>query len=275
MNTALAAALHEEYFESWDHFSSDKLVYFRDVVEGNFKEWPWNVNWSSEYKLKRAFIDLHLILSLKGRDMQFRAIVEGALLMADARGMGDVETELTGIDSQRRMLVDITERVQSPERVFAEPIPSIIRLKRLDNLDGFTGDIPSGSSKSFFAPSGLVAMDRKVGVSGRGSSTQKRQVPRELAETGSKVVGKIAHQEGDYRRDIGFEAKDVHSLFNIVLFPNGHRITFNERADFILKAVEVYFCPPELKRGHINGIVHHLVTRKASDSAVSIPSMRT
>ena len=270
MNTALAAALHKEYFKSWDHFVSDEFIYFHDVIEGDLKERPWIVNWPTKYKNGAAFLDLDIILGLNGRDVQFRAIVEAMLVDSDVGGSewgeekgGEVES--SGVDGERRMLVDITEPIQSPERVLAESIQSRIRLQRLDDLDGFRWEFRRDLSKSLLAPVGLVAMDREIGGSTGIVLLKKSEMPRKMTEAGSKRVSQFAYPNRNIRWDDAFKAEDVPSLFNIILTRNGYRITFKEKSDLLLKFVEMFSCPRQFQ---VSGYVFsHAATQTDSDSS--------
>ena len=265
MNTALAAALQEEFFKSWDNFVSDEFIYFQDAAKGEFKERTWIVNWPTKYKNRAAYLDLDIILGLKGRDVQFRAIVEAVLGDGDIGGTewGEEkggEFKSSGVDGERGMLVDITKRIQSPERVLAEVIRSHIRLQRIDDLDGFRWEFRRGLSKSLLAPAGLVAMDREIGGSDGVVLLKKSQMPRKLTEAGSKRVSQFSYPNGNLPWDGGFKAKDVHSLFNIILTRNGYWVAFKENPDFLLKSVEVFSCP---RKFHIRWNIPAHVTQKS------------
>ena len=243
MNEELASALLKEYFKSWDHFVSDELTHFFDSEKGNFKGRSEFVNWPTKYEMRKAYLDIYIILGGKGGDVQFRAIVDAESLHPNTWGMTGVDPDLSRIDRERGMLVEITEHTESPDGVFSEVIPSIVRLKRLDGFDCLTGDIPCDTPKPFLASFRTVDMDRKVGISGRFAPTQEGELPCELTKTGPEVVGQLTSQKRDFLGDNGFKAADVHSLFSIILFRNGYRVALKKHADFFLKSFEVFFRP--------------------------------
>ena len=126
--------LREESLELWDYSVADKLVYFCDVAIHETEERSRFIGWPAEYKLGRAWLEVHFELVSDG-NAQFQAIVKVNPLHSLRRevvgGDAGVDREFGGTNRQRGMFVEVANQVELPEGVLDEPISSIIGLKRL------------------------------------------------------------------------------------------------------------------------------------------------
>ena len=231
--------LREEELESWDHPVSHELVYFCDIPDPDLERRSRFVGWPAEYKLGRAWLEVHFVLGGE-REMKFNAIVKIDRLH---RNVG-VNLQLGATDRHRGVFVDIAQFVQLPKGVSLEVIPSLVRLKRLDDLDCLAGDVPRNTPEPLLAPLRPVPVNGEGCFTGRGATAQQSELPSELIQPRPQVVGELSDQQRDLVGDARLlKADDMESLFRIILFRYGNVLTPKKQPDFPLKSLEVFFRP--------------------------------
>ena len=214
---ATETLLDEEVLESRDYGISDEIVYFFEAPVRNLESGYRHMDWGPDYKIGRCWIDLYFVLE-RNRNNQFLATIEISKLPLDSFGE-NLETERGVADRHCGVLVDIAQFVKLPKRVTLDPLPSVVRLKRLDDFDCLGGHkLGVGLERH----SSRFAVDRKGRVFGP-TSTQQRKLPRKLIKSRSQVVGKLA----DKKRDLDWERKkfkpeNMNSLFKIIFSRTGH-----------------------------------------------------
>ena len=245
-----ATASHKESLEAWGHAISNKFIYFCEAPESEFKGRPRFVDWKSEYKLGHGRLDIEIVLD-RPINNHFHAIVEIARGEPIQTIWAGLEGSMGAVDRDRDVLVDIGKFVKSPEWVRAEAVPSIVRLKRLNDLDCLTGEIPGDTPEPLLTPLLPVMVDRKGGVSGRGGLVQQGELPRKVVQAGTKTIGKLSDKQRDYNRVLPvFKPDDVVSAFYIVVFRSGYIFRPKICTDFLRKSLKVGF-PPLLLCFHV------------------------
>ena len=256
MEAQLEASLKKP-LELWDNAISDKLVYFCDVSIQKVERPPipgaWRfIDWITKYKVGRAWLEFYFELIGHG-NTNFYGIANVLGAHLDTSVGGDhVEAQIGMADRNRPVLVEVAKLVELPEGVLVESIPSVVRLKRLDDLSRFRWKTCHDDPKLTFdqSPWGGLMIDGEFGSRVRGVSVQQGELPRELVESGSQVVGDLANEKRD---DVGnylvFKPDDVDSVFDIIMFRDGNRFTCNKQVDFAVKCIHMFFRPHGLYSG--------------------------
>ena len=243
--------LREESLESWDYAVSDKLVYFCDVSVQEKERTPWPgawrfIDWITKYKVGRAWLEFYFEFIGYG-NVSFYGIANVLCTYLDTAVGGDhLEAQLGMADRNRPVLVEVAKFVELPEGVFVEGIPSVVRLKRLDDLNRFRWNTFRDAPELTFDKShwGGSIVDGELGPMVGGVSIQQGKLPRKLVEPRSQVVGDLANEKRD---DVGdslvFKPNDVDSLFDVVLFRDGNRFTRKKQTNLAVKCIHVFFRP--------------------------------
>ena len=169
----------EEDFKSWDCIESDKIVYCAQTIKLDFetRDRVGLVDWFSKNNSGDIYMELNLAF-LGERNVYFRCVADVA-----PPSIGDsenAELKFNVADSDNLVLVDVAKLVDLPQGMILKGWPSRIRLKRLNNLEGFRGYASNLFIEALIARSGTLGLDRECGQSSGLIRGQQRQLPSEM-----------------------------------------------------------------------------------------------
>lgn len=238
--------LLKESRESWEHIVSDKLVYFIDSAPINFNSFQ---GVAKRYADADSWIEFHLVLHAE-REIHYAIIVESYQVAWNRVGQFKVNNGTMNGNSP--MLVDIAQFVEFPQQIGlnAYSVPSVIRLKRIDDCDCRRWHIsevllkPTGSTFIPFVKDGELS---SIGVRPLAVSSQ---CPNQLVETRTKAEENVSC---DYRQvDGGVDQLNfdlILASFNVVLTPEGARLRLQEFRPLSIKSIKMFLRPSGFQIG--------------------------
>ena len=161
------------------------------------------------------------------------------------------------------MLVDVRQLVEMPKGVRLWRVPSkvglatsdlssVVREQAVKTPDGISLGVPVRLTPIFMT----VVKDRKRNLSHvfpvvlrfvrwAGSDGE---LPRNVIETGTEVVGDVSDQEAPSRRaSFSLDVPDVLAKLRVVLVQDSVRVFIDESVNFFVEAIDVFACPIELE----------------------------
>lgn len=235
--------LLEKARESWNYSISDKLVY-RFKTREIALDFPIQV--TKEYlEFRNSWIECHLTFTGK-RDFHYCIIVE--LCESEVLGAKRDESipyhEAGGpMNRNPGVLVNVAQLVQPPKQMTLNcpGTPSVIRLKRFDNLRclcGYAARLPIKPRNV------LLLQNGKLGVLGVArSGVDFRQTPDQLVKRRAETIQEIPYNEGDFIRNIfDLHPNDVQSIFKIIL-SNKTAGFVTENREFFPQVFKMYLRP--------------------------------
>lgn len=240
--------LREESIKSWEHASSNEIVYFDESFEG-FSD-AGHITPES-YMNGRVWIECHYVFQGKG-DVNYVALISGLhddVFSQRERNTINSPAHLNAVGGKSLVFVEVTEFIKSPEGMAFKSIPSVIRLKRLDFTEGFVRDSFDLAHESFSALAIPLSDNRELRMPRR--PLKSSQSPNSLIESSAHVVDGIPSNQTNLLGDVmELHPNDMHLLFFIVLSGNGISLHWRaEPSDFGIKGIEVILRPTQLRIG--------------------------
>jgi hypothetical protein len=232
--------LREELRKSGDYHQSNKIVYLEKPVAGQLKV---TTGLPEDYLHGNRWIEVYF--SVGGNwNMDFVTTLEVDLVNGRFNNILPVHSEGMGVNGNEFVFVDVAKPVELPESMRLEGIPTIVRLKRLDNSNGIRADAISQAVESLPTSAIVPLQDRKLNVLIGEFGVEARQLPRQLVETGTETITKVSDRHTNLERDFSkFYANDVQTIFNIILRHNGIGFIAKKSVEFPIKFVEVSLRP--------------------------------
>jgi hypothetical protein len=252
-NADFVLFLREEVRKSRQYLISNKVIYTLNPSDFGSIRWPWHIE---DYCNRRVWIEFWF-----GRlgvpSEIYVAIIEKARLHAKIDcSISIPSSNLYNSSRDNLMLIGNIQGMQHPEDMLFCAIPSVIRLKRFDDvlrswrkrLNLFT-EFPVVTSAKNGKPNLLVGEFR----------CEKSQLPCESIKGRPQVVNSIANQESEARRrsSNSFQPKMIPSLLQTFLLFDGIGCRFHEDTQLGIQRFEVFLRPFQLQtaifqRGHID-----------------------
>ena len=188
----MGKALLEKGGKFRNHVISNEIVYGSQSLDPDLEPAVASRNWFADYNLGRIWFEVNFV-SVRERDPQFSAIIKFAPRAPNTVFADHVARQRYGIECNRPMLVNDAKPVQDPKGMLFKPCTSVIRLKRLNDLDGLREDVLDGFSQ----PSVLIVANRKGSGFARARHVQSSKLPSELIQARSKTISKLTNEHGD------------------------------------------------------------------------------
>jgi hypothetical protein len=259
-------ALREEARKLWDNVTSDEVIYCAKVGKGECES---SHILAEQYIDGSAWLEMHWTCEEKHqREMHFNVIVEVANIpLPNGGGRGEKQIKRIGIHRDSSMLVHRPEFIQLPKGVVPVGIPSVIRLKKVDNRChcGWKKR-ESVSVVSIVNPSNREGDVSFLSLGKDALGVEVSQSPRQLIERRSQATNEISKEHGyDFRPSTNLHAEDLQSVLKICFLLDGAVFRGLEPfVDLIIKRVKVMLRPAGF---HIN-FLQDLATRDANHAAM-------
>jgi hypothetical protein len=182
-------ALREESRKEWKRHIPNVSVYAVKRIGDALAGEPPDV-W--RYAIGAMWFELMLTVFVEGAPRHYLAVIDvGSVRASEADAFGYVDGEFGLNPNDELMSVTVPECIQLPERVRLESIPSLIRLKAIDELDG----IYWHPFRHLFEASWIAAAHHgKSGIAIR-FAPETHQLPCEVIESGVQVVNDLSGQK--------------------------------------------------------------------------------
>jgi hypothetical protein len=235
--------LLEEARKSWDYIISDEIVYGSECCEPNLEPAITTRDWLAEYDLHRLWFEVRS-KHIGERDPYLYAVIELADRVVRRSNTDHSTLDLRLLDRQRSMLVNSAEPIENPEGMVLEPLPSVIRLKRLNYLYSIRKHVLNRVSE----PELRMVSNGERGLSMGAGNMKPREEPCKLIQTGSQAIGEFSNKHCDLGRNgLVLNANDVPELLWIILARDGVRFRVRDLSKFGFEFVEVRPCPGNLQ----------------------------
>lgn len=209
--------LRKESRKTWNYFVTDKTVYLVEPGEGSLEG---SQRLAEKYLEGDLWFELHWTTQSGSQgEQQFLSIAEIARTHV-RRGWTDKHLQRTAINGDVPMLIERPHFVQLPERVVAIGFPSIVRLKRIDDLCYFGWKQSEALRMAGIAHLGNQKTDVPFIFAGENSGdVGVSQGPRQLIQCGSKARNEVSQ---GHRYTVGtgalhVDSTDMHLLYGIVI----------------------------------------------------------
>jgi len=220
----------------WQHVLTDETVYFYDVALGKTEVRSRCFEWLAEYQSGRLRVDFNFVLSAqRNQDLKFRGVVVGNC----RHGFRKFDGHFGGVVADGGVLIQVAQSIQLPQGMRPVILPACMWLQVLNDVDGCGWNIPRRQHELLSAPSTVVRLNGERARARRFASTEQSQLPDEVVERGTQVVGKLTDGDWSQRRtDVEFDVDSVKSMFRVVLFRDGVWV-LPKFTEFALKDFEV------------------------------------
>jgi hypothetical protein len=237
--------LREEARKSWDYVISDEIVYFAEPVQGN-REVAHVV--SKKYFEGDLWFEIHITFPSDGQGETHLEVVLELMHVFGPTSQGKVQTDRTRVNRDRAVLVHGPEFVQLPKEVVPVGIPSVIRLKKVDNLCHCGWKKSEPVSVVSIVNSGTREGD--VSFISLGKDTlgiEMRQGPCQLIQGRSQATYEVSEQHwNQIGPTINLDPANVKEIFKIVIIDDGIGFRGNPLLDFAPQRLEVFVRPAGL-----------------------------
>jgi hypothetical protein len=237
--------LREEARKSWEHVTSDEIIYFVQADRRNLKG---SHPFAEKYLKGELWLELHFTAHIRDqRETHFQVIVEVVnKLLPRARRAGQRNGNNRAIGWDHSMFVHRPEFIELPKGIVPVGVPSEVRLKGVE-LSCHCGWKQAAPILVSAVP---LLEDQEANVpllSLRKNSlgVEVSQAPRQLVKTRSKTANEIPKQHGNYlRNQTDIHAKDVDTFFKLCVFPD-HRDVWERKpsVDLTIQSVKVILRP--------------------------------
>ena len=234
--------------KEWSEFRQDILthetLYFCEAVLGKLESRSGGIKRKSEYELGRFRYHFDLtFVSKRNHHLRCWGVIERAPRRFRNIPGSELELNDRSAVADGDMLVEIRQFVQLPEGMRLEVLPSLIRLKGLDDLDSGTRYLPGSPLESFPVLVAVAGMNREATRPTGDTTTEQAHLPRQVVQGRPKRMGELANQDGKSGLHVmQDDLDDVKSAFKIVMFPDGVWVR-RERRQVRVDSLEVV-CRP-------------------------------
>jgi hypothetical protein len=242
-----AYRLLEEARKSWDYVVCDKLVHVLNVPEVAS---DFLIRIAENYlKIWHSWIECRLTFEREW-NLQYLVIIEAAVNESRRNRVPKYNSRRT-VNCDAGMFVDITEQVQTPKMMTLHHvcIPTVVRLKRIDDRDSGGGNPSCLPSKSLLCLDVPRIENRKLSHR-RIRHGQLRERPNKMVEGCSQVIEKIPGDKMDVVRSWdNLNPNDMHLIYNIVLTQESAGFRFVENSKLIPEVFQMFLRPFCLEKG--------------------------
>lgn len=248
--------IREESRKVWEYCESNEIVHLGEVIEAKLETFVSVVDCQLS---STVWIELNFVL-VGQRDSYYRAIID--LLRPDLLDSGQAELPLGNyaVSSDMPMLLNVPQLVEPPQMSRVVVVPSVIRLKRFNNVNGVCGHSSSRFSNKF--PSvGIVSLANGEGNFGTGDgATQVSQLPCKMVQASPQIQNEVSCHQGSLQHSVIMETlnpNDVPAIFRIIFGRNCWGVQVLDNKRFACKFVEAFLRPLQFKirieeaRGHL------------------------
>lgn len=244
-------SLLEESRESWHEFVADKFVYIDKLLHRKHQFLPFIPKSELHQGL---WLELHILLKDNAeREHHYTAIVEPQLSdrISGSRNLGKLKLHHSRMERKVPMLVNVPQVIELPKIGTFVSIPSVVRLKRLNDVDralwhplGRTlnetselsvGLWPVANRKTYFMFRQLIVFDRES----KGQMIQR----------GTQASDEIASNQGQgVERNVNHRnSNEVLSGLNILFSADAITLRLLKSRDFSIQQVKVFLRPLNLQ----------------------------
>jgi hypothetical protein len=244
----------EKFDESWQYGFSDVMVSVpQPFVADRHRVGISRVVTPAEIYLERnGWIELHF--SLVGDRNADYVVIVNRLYLHDGgcKGPGEsVENNLASICGESPMLVGVAHSVQPPQLIGFKAIPSVIRLKRFDRINGGPWNSSGLPPEPLSAVTIEALNDWKIGVVRvHDASRSNGETPNQIIQRRTHGIDGISGNERDWIGNISqSHLHTVASSFRIVITVKGIRFSIGKNCNFNIQEFKVMLRPSKFQIG--------------------------
>lgn len=251
--TALIDWLCEETRKDWQYAFSDEIVYLDQSAEALI---------DTRLVPTKMYSELHGVMKIKfmlkgDRHAYYVACIrnidcEDAFFLSGGQ-VWKMQDGSTPISRNPPMLVEVAYLVKPPQRVSFVGIPSVIRLKRCNLTNRFTGHTDEASIERVQSTSGQGRTIYDWKSRSFWDAAEPCQSPNQLVQRSSHVVDRIACNQTDGVRNVQqVKVEDMPLIFKIILTRKGIGIRVTKLFNRMVEKMEMSLCPPEFRLSIVN-----------------------
>ena len=238
--------LLKEARKSWDYIVSDKFVYVLDTMPLNLNSL---VGIAKSYAHGDSWMEFHLTLHGE-RETHYVILVESHQFAGN--GVRKSEVNASAVDGNTPVFVDVAQFVEFPQQIGlnACSIPSVMRLKRIDNCDcafWHADEVLLKLGDGAFVP---FIEDRKLGSLSVRPSGMSSQSPDQLVETGTKAEENVSSNQRQSSRwvdQLNFDL--ILASFNVVFAFECERLRLQKDRPLPIKSIKMFLRPSGFQIG--------------------------
>jgi len=193
--------LRHEAQQSWHHFQTDKLVYVSQVLdrqlyvslfipEQDFNIWPW--------------MEPHLVFR-RERQCHYCLIADFPFRDRNSASHFKKNAGIRRMKPNDPVLVRIPKEIEPPEMVGLVRLPTVIRLKRLDEVNCLAGNAFGGELDLSLCIRCIFDAHGKADIAGSFFGSDFGQVPGDMVKRAPQVADKVAsHQTNIQHMDCAY-----------------------------------------------------------------------
>lgn len=238
--------LLEEARESWNYFVSDKVIYFLEPFRFTLNS-PEGI--AKDYLQRNIWIECHVTFQFRlktQRNVHYAIILEVAVPHNTGRKSKRDNRRVDWVDRDSHVLIDVAQFIQTPKQVALSGIPTVVRLKRLNDAPCLCGYAVSRLSQAFIVP---LFQDGELSMLGIGQS-QLCKAPYKLIQRRPQIIKNIAHDKGNrVRNGLDPNGDSAALIFSIIIEDQRTRLRFAESLQFLPQDFKMYVRPGGLKIG--------------------------
>ena len=245
--TEIPRLLREEARKTWQHVESNVVVYATQNPVCEPPCWP---RLRERYDNLDVWMEVLLDIDVGGDACKYVAILERASVPLDAgiEGIGRLDDGCWEVEQS--MFIDDVKLMQHPEKFSLRGLPSVVRLKRLDDLDRAIGKVSNLPVSERFSPVNreFGAVERLTRLSAF-SNPDDRELPRQMIESVPEAGdGFTGVHPGRERHGLALlDVVDVERLIRIELSDHAVWSRGYEGVQPMLKRLKVFVRPDDLQ----------------------------
>lgn len=237
--------LLEESRKSWQYVTSDEAVHllaFFEVSENPF------LAVAKDFMEGRMWIEAHFTLRLGGYmkdEAHWTATYECDMRSKRFRKIREVNMALISVNRDAPMFVNRAQGMETPKKIVAGGchVPTVIRLKRLDDRRCLCGYSVRVSRKGSPVVAVIHVKNREIGVLGIGDRKFGKR-PNQMIQSSASAVQEVSEDERHPRGNTpNSDANEIASLLQITFGPRGNGFRVSESSKFTLQAIKVFLRP--------------------------------
>jgi len=232
--------LLEGSLKSRDYFVTDQVIYLCESGLGKLKsDSTRGIDWISKYNVGGLQVEFYVRL-VGERENHLNAVFEiFSDDLADRMNVNNFKPKR--VDRDDPVFVGVAELVQIGEGGNLWSCPSLVRLKRLDDVSGFDRNTAGDLLEA--APT-VLGVDREASVSERLRGASKGKLPSQLIEGRSHTIREISGYDTDLvGHVVKLDRYYVDILPRVVLLRDGVWFGVDKCFDLPVQLVEVLFRP--------------------------------
>jgi hypothetical protein len=258
--------LCEETRKDWQNAFSDEIIYLDQSAEALI---------DTGLVPTKTYGELHGVVKIKfmlkgGGDAYYIACIRN-LNCEDSfpvfrSEVGKMQDGSTPISRNPPMLVEVTYLVKPPQRVSLVCSPSVIRLKRCNLTNRFSGHTDETPIERVQSTSGQDWTIDDWESRPFWDTAEPCQSPNQLVQRSSHVVDGIACNQTDGIGNVQqIKAEDIPLIFRIILARKGIGIRFTKLFNLMVEKMEMSLCPSKFRLCIMNSTHERNLTEDAFD----------